>query len=384
MGEGNHLAGAGGSSKGRFVWVFGGGAALAIIAAGLLMQYGRGTATQAAAEAPAGSAKVSKAPKSDVMARVGDETISYDAVADEAVKRFGREVLDDLIHRLIIQQACEKNKITVTEQEINDEIARIAKRFNLDVPNWLQMLQAERNISPLQYRQSVIFPMIALRKLAGEDIDITEDELKQAFVRNYGPRVKARMIMFNNLRQAQTTQEELSKNPDDFEQTASKISVEPGSRALGGQIPPIAKFSGNADMENVEKAAFKLSKDEVSGVIEIPQGRYVILKCEGRTEPVVTNIDDVRDALVDELKEAKTQANVAAVFKQIKENTIVDNYLAQTSHRPERPAGATGKDSKVQPASGTQSKTGATPSRTTKAATAPQKSAASPSKTERK
>lgn len=383
MGEGNHLTGAGGSSKGRFVWVLSGGAAMAIVAAGLLMQYGRGTTTQAAAEAPAGTAKVaSKGPKSDVMARVGDETISYDAVADEAVKRFGREVLDDLIHRLIIQQACEKNKITVTETEINDEITRIAKRFNLDTANWLQMLQAERNISPLQYRQSVIFPMIALRKLAGEDIEITEDELKQAFIRNYGPRVKARMIMFNNLRQAQSTQEELSKDPEKFEEVATKISIEPGSRALGGQIPPIAKFSGNSEMENVEKAAFKLAKDDISGVIEIPQGRYVILKCEGKTEPVVTNIDDVKDSLYEELKESKTQANVAVIFKQIKEQTIVDNYLTQTSNRPEKTAGGTGGSGKVQPASATQTK--ATSAQGKKPGSTPQKSATSPSKADRK
>ena len=105
------------------------------------MQYVRSPATKAAAYPPAGQARIGRpAPKADILSKVGKDSITYDAVAEECVKRFGREVLDDLIHRLIIQQACEENNITVSDQEISDEIARIAKRFNLDVNQWLQML----------------------------------------------------------------------------------------------------------------------------------------------------------------------------------------------------------------------------------------------------
>ena len=355
MGEGNHLQEARivKQPKGRWMWLFG-GTVVAIAASGLMMQYVRSTTTKAASDSPAGTARVAQnAKKPEVLARVGDESITYDAVAEEAVKRNGREVLDDLIHRLIIQQACEKNKITVSEQEISEEIARIAKKFNLDVAQWQQMLQAERNISPIQYRQSVIFPMLALKKLAGEEVEITEQELKEAFVRNYGPRVKARMILFDNQRRAQEGWETLNKNPEEFETLAAKLSIDPSSRALGGQIPPIAKYNGH---ENLEKAAFKLKSNEISGVIEVEPNRFVILKSEGRTEPVVTDIEEVRNTLYDELKETKVQVSVAKLFEQIKKNTIVDNYLTQTSNRPERTAAGTGPSGVVQPVSGTKVK----------------------------
>ena len=368
MGERNHLSapGAVGQTKGRWTMLLGGTVA-AVLATGMLMQYVRSPASKAATEPSAGQARVgSSAKKPEVLARVDKDSITYDTVAEECVKRYGREVLDDLIHRLIIQQACEANQINVSEQEISDEIGRIAKRFHLDVNQWLQMLQAERNISPIQYRQSVIFPMLALKKLAGEEVDVTEKDINEAFVRNYGPRVKARMIMFDNQRRAQAGWDQLKNNPDEFEALAAKLSIDPNSRALGGQIPPIPRFNGNEQLEN---AAFRLKKDEISGVIEVGPSRYVVLKCEGRTEPVVTDIDEVKSVLYDELKESKIQADVAKIFEKLKKETIVDNYLTQTSNRPERNASASGPvGGAVQPTGGTQSKQNSAPTRSPNAA----------------
>lgn len=339
----------------RMIWVFG-GAAMAVIAGGLLMQYFRAPAGQAATDGPAGTARVGAAKSSMLMAKVNNENITYDAVADECVARYGREVLDDMIHRTIITKACEAENITVTEQEVTAEIKRIADRFKLDSIAYLQMLQSERNITPEQYRKSVVWPMLALKKLAGEKVDISEEDIQKAFVRNYGPRVKALVIMVDNLRRGNEVWEKAKKDPENFDKLAQEYSIDPNSRALGGKVPPIPRYTGN---EKLEAEAFKLKMNEISGVIEIAQGRYVILKCEGRTVPVVTDIEEVRDSLYDELKEAKTQQAVGKTFEKIKEQTRVDNYLAQTSYGPGRaiPVGAQApadSPTQVQPASATQ------------------------------
>ena len=360
---------AGNNQKRRMAWVFG-GAAMSVLAAGLLMQYFRAAAGQAAADTQSGTARVVDQRAPELLARVGRESISYDAVAEESVARYGKEILDDLIHRLIIQQACEAQQITVTEQEVAQEIEKIAKRFNLDVSQWLQMLQTERNITPIQYRTSVIWPMVALRKLAGVQVDLNEEDVQKAFIREYGPRVKARIIMLDSLRRANEVWEETNRNPDDFELLAQKHSFDSNSRALGGQVPPIPRFSGN---DELEKTAFKLKEGELSGVVQMGTGRYVILKCEGRTEPVVTDIEEVRNSLVDQITEAKTQLAIGKVFEKIKEKTRVDNYLTQTSM-----GGATAgpPSSVIQPVSATGVRqTGTAPKRTAAASnTTPQSS----------
>lgn len=332
MGEGNHQPTAAKPSATNRMGLIIGGTVVVVFAGLVVMQTFRAQPSQAATEAPAKATATAKKP--EVLARVGKETISYDLVAKEAVSRHGKEILDDLINRMIIQQKCEEAGVAVSEAEINAEVTRIAKRFNLDTMAWYNMLQAERNISPQQYQQSVIWPMLSLKKLAGEQVDITEEEMDKAFVRNYGSRVKARLILLDNQRRAQEVWDKCKRDPDNFEKLAEEFSVDSSSRALGGSIPPIPMYSGN---DTLEKAAFKLKEGEISGLIELQTGRYAILKSEGKTEQVVKDISEVRDQLYEELFEAKTQQSVAKIFEQIKKEVPVDNYITRTSTGTNRP-----------------------------------------------
>ena len=59
------------------------------------------------------------------------------------------------------------------------EIERMAKRFNIPVDQWLKMLKQERNITPEQYANDIIWPTLALRKLAGERLSPSRDEVVQ-------------------------------------------------------------------------------------------------------------------------------------------------------------------------------------------------------------
>lgn len=318
------------------------GTAAVLATGGLASQFFLARPGAAATEDKPGKASLNsgtKAPAEQVpaVAKVGKFLISEDTLAQECITRHGKEVLDDLINRAIIQQACEKQRVSVDSEEVEKEIEKIAKRFQLNVNEWQKMLQSERNITPQQYRDSVIWPMLALKKLAeGKAQDeLSDAEVNKEFERQYGQRVKARMIMLDNFRRANECWDKCKKDPDAFDQLAQEYSVDPNSRSLGGAIPPIPRFSGNETIENV---AFKMKEGAISAVIEIPTPagpRYAILKCEGRTDQVVDSIEGVREQLVTELKERKVQENVAKVFEKIKAETPVRNFLTDTVSGPE-------------------------------------------------
>jgi len=315
------------------------GTGVAVVGAGLAFQFFRAEPAHSQTQ-PA--AKQAAAPQTTqpVLARVNNQPIYYDAVAKESVNRVGAEVLDNLINRLIILQECDRRGITVSQEEVTREVTEIAKKFNLPADTWYQMLQSERNITPQQYRDDVIWPMLALKKLAGTEFKPTNEDMDHAFKRDYGPRVKARVVLVDgNIRQANEVWQECNSNPDDFDRIAREKSADPNTRALGGVVPPIRMY-GAPEQAQVEQAAFKLRNGEISPVIEIDQNRYLIMKCEGRTEPVVTDIKDVWDELYKQVVEEKTQAAVATVFDKVKKEAQVQNFLVNSTTGVKKPAGA--------------------------------------------
>jgi foldase protein PrsA len=307
------------------------GTAAVLVAAGVAIQVMKprgahsedGSGKAAAARPAASTEKVVATIKTGGSV----DKVTYDDLAKECVARYGAEILDNLINRRIIQQACDQHGITVSEAEVKAEVNRIAKKFGLDEENWLKMLQAERNVTPAQYYNDIIWPMLALRKLAGEKVEISDKELQRAFVRNYGPRVKAKAIVFDNPRRAREVHAKAMANPEDFGRLAREYSIDPNSRSLDGVIPPIPRYAGN---DKLEEVVFKLKEGEISPVVQVGATQYMVVLCEGYTEQVVKKLDEVEDMLREQLTEEKVQQSVAKVFEGLKDDARVENILAGT------------------------------------------------------
>ncbi len=307
------------------------GTVVLLIVAGICFQFFRANPGVAQSESAAnGTGRSSlSASSGKILAKVNNESITYDVVASYSVERHGAEILDNLINRLIIQQECDRQGVTVKQGEVEQEVAETAEKFNLPLDTWYQMLASERGLTKDQYHKDIIWPMIALKKLAGKSIQVTEKEMQEGFERDYGPRVKARMIIVEgNIRQATEVWNKCEAAPGEFDRIAREHSTDPNSRPLGGVIPPIRKHGGSP---TVEAEAFKLRPGEVSGLIEIADSKYVILKCEGRTEPVVEDIRVVWNDLLEQLTEEETQKSVAQVFEKIRKEARVDNFLTRTT-----------------------------------------------------
>ena len=311
---------------------------VAVLTVGVLIQIFRAESGIAAENRSTqdrpGTAKVSGPQQ---MARVGKQIITRDMLADECLERYGQEVLENMINRFIIQQACLQRGVQVSQVEVQQEVMKIAQKFKLDPDVWYQMLQAERNLTPAQYQRDIIWPMLSLRKIAGDEIVITEADRKKVFERDYGPRVEAKMIMLDNFRRAQEVWHKATQEKQDFSRLARELSIEPTSRALGGDIPPIRRHVGS---KKIVEEAFKLKPGEISGIIQIGSGRFVILLCESITEPKVT-YKEVREFIEKDLREEKRQEAVAKIFEQLKKEIRVDNFITGTSTGTIRQASAT-------------------------------------------
>ena len=278
---------------------------------------------------PASGAKTALPPAAQtlkVMAVVNGEQITKDQLAKECLARFGKDVLESIVNKHLIWQACQAQNITITDQDVQAEATRMASKFGLATDRWLQMLQEERAISPDQYRREIIWPTLALRRLAANKIEVTEKELHEAFEAEYGPQVKVRMIAVSSKAKAEQIYKEVMAKPDQFADVAKLKSEDPNSAANRGQIPPIRKHVGEPE---VERAAFSLAEGQISPIIFVAN-QYLILKCEKHLpEQYVssTQMNQIEVRLREQISDNKLRAAAASLFQKLQAESQVVNVF---------------------------------------------------------
>ncbi len=192
----------------------------------------------------------------------------------------------------------------------------------------------KQGLSIEMYRREIIWPQLALRKLAGGKIVVTEEDIEKGIASNYGPRARCRAIVLNNLRRAQQVWEAARKNPkvEYFGELASKYSIERSSRANDGLVAPIRQFGGQPELE---KEAFALKPGELFGIINVGHDNFIILFCEGFTTPVPVDVASVRKDIEDDIREKKQRVEMAKYYEHLQQTTTIDNYLEpELSHSP--------------------------------------------------
>jgi foldase protein PrsA len=283
----------------------------------------------------------------DPIAIINDEVITRAQLADECVARKGEEILETLIARKLIEQALRVHKMEVTAAEINQEIDNVAMRVaGIGREAWLRTLDKERGISPIQYARDIIYPALALRKLAAGRVQVTPEDQKNAFEAQYGEKLHCRMIMVDKLMTAKEIWDELRKNPGGFEKLAMDRSIDAGSRSLGGLLAePISR---HAYPQTVSDAAFyqlvdgdprdkdpshKPKDGDFTGPIQVAESSWIILRRE-RIKPA-TNVDPndprVKKQSYEMIYEVKLKEAMGMYMNELMQKAAIDNKLTGTS-----------------------------------------------------
>ena len=230
------------------------GAAAAIVAVGLSWRLMTGSLE---AEATPAGQPASSVAAAKPVAFVNGVEITSDRLGEECLGRHGPTVLEALVNHRIIEQACQQQGVTVTPQDVAGEIEAMAKRFSVPRDKWIEMIQQERGITPKQYSDDIVWPMIALRRLARGTVEPTADELREAFEKQFGPAVKARIIVSRSRQDAEQVRAQAVAAPDEF----GGLAIE--------SIPPtmFAKAEGIAIFPDMIKGGFILGVNYGKGVL---------------------------------------------------------------------------------------------------------------------
>ncbi|WP_168211071.1 peptidylprolyl isomerase [Mariniblastus fucicola] len=274
-----------------------------------------------------------------VAATVNGKPVQLKMVSEESIVRFGKKMLAVLIRNRLLEQSLQAAGKTLDEEQtrqlIDEEIARVAVERGFvaqgqpQVQPFLEFMTRNDASKVEFYIEDEVWPSIALQELVRDNVEVTEEDIQKSFDANYGPRVEVRAIMFSDHRSASNIWKMATANPTEefFGQLANQYSIEPMSKNNFGHIPPVQKYSGRPTLE---QEAFSLQPGEISKVIQL--GDYwTFLYCRGRTQPKVTDIEDVREYILRDVRTRKLFVEMEFARQKIFKESQIDNYLTGTS-----------------------------------------------------
>lgn len=259
----------------------------------------------------------------EVVASVDGEDITKEELYDALISVTGPEALDALIDEKIVDLEIKKEKITVSDDEIDKEIDNFKEEaggeeaFNAALEN--------NDISEDDFKKDVV-QYLSIRKLMEPLVEVTDEEIEGYFEENKETfdtqeQVDARHILVEDEDLANDLYKQL-KDGADFAELAQEHSTD-GSAASGGDL---GFFSRGQMVPEFEEKAFSLEVGEISEPVKSEFG-YHIIETLDKQEEKAAALEDHAEGIKENLFESKMQTEYVAWLEEKREAYDIKNNL---------------------------------------------------------
>jgi parvulin-like peptidyl-prolyl isomerase len=297
---------------------------LTAAAVGFWLGHGAPQSTAVAAP-PAPAAPAPQTPASDYSQRVvayiyQSIPITREDLGEYMIARHGLDNVDLLVNKKIIEYACQKRDITVTDAEIEASILADCDSIGVKKGEFIQKVLKQYNKTLYEWKEDVIKPRLLLTKLVKDRIKVEDADVRKAFDAAYGEKRDVRIIIWPNEpaedRAAMKEYDDIRKSEEGFDRKA-RTQANSALASTGGRIKPISHNSGVHGQ--VENAAFTLQPGEVSSLIKTGEGT-IVLKMDKVVPPDTTvKFEDKKESLYKDVFDKKVAAEIPVLFKALRE-----------------------------------------------------------------
>jgi hypothetical protein len=197
-------------------------------------------------------------------------------------------------------------------------LAEDLKGINVEKKDFVNVVLAKYGKSLYEWMEDVVRPRVLLTKMCRDKVQVTDEDLRLEFERQYGEKRDVRVIIWPATDDKKTILKlwaDVRNNDDEFIRVA-KQQANPSLAAVAGHIPPVNKHLRALD-KAVEKAAFSLREGEVSEVLETSQG-YMVMKLLKVLPPDgKVKFEQVRDKLYTEVFDVKLSNEIPKQFETL-------------------------------------------------------------------
>jgi foldase protein PrsA len=265
------------------------------------------------------------------VARVNSTDITWKQFNDALKKQGGNQMLAVMLRDELIRQGAKQYDITVTDEDVEAEMDKLASQFGSLVGLEQALSQYGMTLDDLKGQ---IETTLLLDGIAARDVTVEEEELKTYYDENKErytepEQVKARHILVEDEATAKSILKQLDTG-EDFAEIAKEKSQDPGSKDKGGDLG----FFGRGVMDpSFEEAAFSLDIGETSPPVGSMFG-YHIIRVEDKKPERVAPFEEVRDDIVRQVTKQKAQptSTVLMELRDAAQIKINDKDLEDAVH----------------------------------------------------
>jgi len=231
------------------------------------------------------------------LARIGSVEIKDSVFREQLRRKYGPELLGQMIDREAIRLEGDKQGIKVTRDDIDTELKRMQQGYDSEQA-FYESMRNQLGLTKDEIREDVYYKLL-LEKVATKDITVTDKQIDD-YIKTHPEefhlteQLRIEYILNKTLEQAKRTIE-LYKAGGDFNRLARERSLDTATASEGGDLGWVEDNDPFVPHE-ILQAARQLKPGQLSGPIETAEG-YAVIRLRDRKERSKENPVEVRESV---------------------------------------------------------------------------------------
>lgn len=283
-----------------------------------------------------------------IVAVVNGEKITNKEFYQELEKRYGQDLISDMVITKLIEQEARKRGVSVS----NDDMQKALQQLQTAFPGQsIEEIAQGQNMTGDQLREQVRV-MALLDKMLAPQVKVTEQDARNFY--NQNPQVfqsqeqlRLGQVVTDNEQQAADAAQAL-RDGKDLKEVIAKY---------GSKSPERAKKNGDLGYKSLNEldpqlgmTVMQMAVGDVSDPIRLPDGSYAVVKMIDRKGGVQMPFDQVKDRAMELAKQDKINSMIPKFLEELYSKAKIQSRIKIIPPNTQQPSAEPSQPSPSPPA----------------------------------
>ncbi|WP_430743210.1 peptidyl-prolyl cis-trans isomerase [Bacillus atrophaeus] len=225
------------------------------------------------------------------IATIGDKSVTREDWLKKMEDEYGKSTLEDMINVRVVEQLAKKNKLKVSDSDIEREFLLIKAVNN--------SFYEDEHTTEKEWKDQIRYNIL-LEELLTKDIDISEKEMKSFYTKNkelyqFDDSYRIRHIVVKDQEEANRVLKDL-KGGSSFEAVAAERSTDRYTSPYGGDLGFVTEAQDSIPAAYITEARMLKENEWSTEPIKVSKG-YAIIQLKEKLNARTFTYDEVKDQI---------------------------------------------------------------------------------------